>query len=82
MKKLFDFTAAFSSRDPDVVFYNGKYYALPWSSATQGLVYHEKMFTENGWSVPNTSNELINLAKNVKSKGLTNEYGETVYPFS
>ena len=28
MKKLFDFTGAFSSRDPDVVFYNGKYYAL------------------------------------------------------
>ena len=28
MKKLFDFTGAFSSRDPDVVFYHGKYYAL------------------------------------------------------
>ena len=28
MKKLFDFTGAFSSRDPDVIFYNGKYYAL------------------------------------------------------
>ena len=28
MKKLFDFRDTFSSRDPDVIFYNGKYYAL------------------------------------------------------
>ncbi|MBR2968396.1 MAG: extracellular solute-binding protein [Clostridia bacterium] len=62
--------------------YNGKYYALPWSSAAQGLAYHEKMLNENGWSVPGTTNELIALAKSIKSKGLTNEYGETVYPFS
>ena len=61
---------------------NDKYYALPWASAVEGLMYHEKMFTDNGWSIPRTTNELINLAKTIKGADLKNEYGDPVYAFS
>lgn len=62
--------------------YNGKYYALPWSTAAQGLMYHEQLFIDNNWDLPNTTNELIALAKTIKAANLTNAYDETIYPFS
>jgi len=61
---------------------NDKYYALPWASAVEGLMYHEEMFVDNGWTVPNTTNELISLAKTIKNANLKNEYDDDVYAFS
>ena len=62
--------------------HNGKYYALPWSTAAEGLMYHENFFTANDWKIPNTTNELISLAKTIKAADLKNEYDEIIYPFS
>jgi N-acetylglucosamine transport system substrate-binding protein len=45
------------------------FYALPWNDGVTGLVYNSKMFTEKGWEVPTTVDELIALADQIKTEG-------------
>lgn len=48
---------------------DGNQYALPWASGANGIVYHADVFRENGWGVPKTTNELIDLMEDMKAAG-------------
>ena len=57
-------------------FYNqdGKYYHLPWANAVVSLVYNETAMDEalgkGAWSLPRTTDELLELSKRLKSAGV------------
>ena len=38
---------------------DGKLYGLPRNTDVAGFYYNEKMFKENGWTVPKTYDELL-----------------------
>lgn len=40
-------------------------YRLPWTSGMGGIYYNAKMFEENGWKVPETTEELTALVKQI-----------------
>jgi len=61
---------------------NGKYYALPWATAAEGLVYHPNLFASKSWAVPRTTGELLKLAATIKNANAVNAYGKMIYPFS
>ncbi|MBQ5927541.1 MAG: extracellular solute-binding protein, partial [Clostridia bacterium] len=45
------------------------YFALPYAASATGIVYNRNLFTEKGWKLPRTSNELVALAKTIKKAG-------------
>lgn len=47
---------------------DGKLYGLPRNTDVAGFYYNEKMFKENGWTVPKTYDELLELAKKINDK--------------
>jgi len=64
------------------------YYTVPWSSAPSGIVYNVDMFTNNGWTVPTTTKELIELCDQINEeqkskpnpiKPITYASGQTAY---
>lgn len=40
-------------------------YRLPWVAATGGIFYNKKMFDDNGWTVPETYEQLITLCQTI-----------------
>lgn len=58
-------------------------YRLPWTSGVGGIYYNAKMFSDNGWTVPTTYNELITLIDTIKTANIPVEGSETdtVKPF-
>ena len=44
---------------------DGKLYGLPINTDVADFYYNEKMFSDNGWKVRNTYDELLDLAKKV-----------------
>jgi len=50
---------------------NGKNYGVPISVNTQGIFYNKDLFDKNGLTVPKTWDELMTLAKKIKSMGGT-----------
>lgn len=75
-------TETFKERiDPtleNVFNYNGtgRYYAFPTLNDTNGIAYNAAMFRENGWEVPVTTDELLELADTI------NTSGKNVKPFA
>lgn len=51
--------------------YDGKLYGLPRNTDIGVFYYNEKMFADNGWEVPKTYNELIELGTKIKAAGIT-----------
>lgn len=49
---------------------NGKLYGLPRNTDTMCFFYNDKMFTDNGWEVPTTYDELLDLADKCKEAGV------------
>jgi raffinose/stachyose/melibiose transport system substrate-binding protein len=49
---------------------NGKLYGLPRNTDVIAFYYNEKLFNDNGWSVPKTYEELLTLSAAIKLKGL------------
>ncbi len=47
-----------------------KCYRLPFTSGIGGIFYNKKMFTDNGWSVPTTYDELIALCEQINAAKL------------
>lgn len=47
------------------------YYVLPWTSRVTGFVYNEKIFSDNGYAVPATFEQLGALIAKMHSNGLT-----------
>lgn len=48
---------------------DGKYYCFPFSLNFMGVYYNVDKFKEGGYEIPKTWDELINIAKDVQSKG-------------
>lgn len=49
-----------------------KYYAVPWVNGYMGLLYNEtlmKQYLGNDYAVPRTTNELLQMAKDIKASG-------------
>lgn len=57
-----------TSRDPGT--FDGKLYALPCLSSSEVIFYNKAIFTKNGFKVPETYDELLDLVKKCKEKGL------------
>ncbi len=57
-------------------------YRLPWIKATGGIFYNKKMFENNGWRVPTTYQELLDLCETIVNEALPVEnQSYTVAPF-
>lgn len=50
---------------------DGKLYGLPRNTDVMFFYYNQKMFQDNGWSVPQTYDELLALADKINGAGLT-----------
>lgn len=50
---------------------DGKTYGLVYNALYQGVYYNKDMFEENGWSVPNTQEELQAIIDDCNEKGIT-----------
>ena len=49
-------------------------YALPYVANAAGILYNRDMFEENGWKIPETWSEFINLCDTIKDSGVTPLY--------
>lgn len=49
---------------------DGKLYGLPRNTDIMSFYYNQKMFMDNGWEVPNTYEELLDLADKINAKGI------------
>lgn len=84
--KIYDFNEMFDSKafdadctvkesltagsdEADVV--DGKKYLVPIGPGITGLVYNVKMFTDNGWKVPASWEDLLAVSEQIKAKGIT-----------
>ncbi|MCR5736924.1 MAG: extracellular solute-binding protein [Eubacterium sp.] len=50
--------------------YDGKLYGLPRNTDIGVFYYNQKMFEDNGWEVPKTYDELLELGKKINEKGI------------
>ncbi len=66
------------------------YYTASYASGMTGLIYNEDRLNAMGFSVPNTTNELVNIMKTIKTRnsstnklpGYTNTYSMVTYTVS
>lgn len=49
---------------------NGKTYGIPFRGSAKYICYNKGLFQKNGWSAPNTIEDLQTLMKTMKSKGI------------
>ena len=49
---------------------DGKLYGLPRNTDVAGFYYNQKIFEDNGWSVPETYDDLLTLAGEMKEAGI------------
>ena len=59
-------------------------YRLPWTSGMGGIYYNAKMFEENGWEIPKTTEELTALVNQIKEDRIPVDGDDTatVVPFA
>lgn len=50
---------------------DGKLYGLPRNTDIMLIYYNQKMFEDNGWNVPATYSELMELCDKIKAEGIT-----------
>jgi raffinose/stachyose/melibiose transport system substrate-binding protein len=48
---------------------DGKLYGLPRNTDVMGFYYNQKMFDDNGWKVPTTYEELLELCNKINDSG-------------
>ncbi len=53
---------------------DGKLYYLPGPSDVYGIVYDKTMFEENGWELPHSYSEFVELLNTIRDAGLTATY--------
>lgn len=54
----------------DSCFYDGKLYSLPTSFEGMVMYYNTDVFEQNGWEIPKTQEELVELMKTIKEAGI------------
>lgn len=62
--------------------YDGKNYIMHWAHGPCGLVYNKTLFEQNGWELPKTTDELIELTAKIKLANLKTADNKKVYPFA
>lgn len=50
--------------------YDGKLYGLPRNTDVQCIYYNQKIFQDNGWEIPATYDQLLDLAKEMNQAGI------------
>ncbi len=72
----------------DAMTYEGKQYTLPWAQGAEGIIYNTKLFEQYSLKVPNTTDELLALCKQIKTlnngtyvQADTPDGKKDVYPF-
>lgn len=55
----------------DAIVFQGKNYVVPISANFSGVYYNKQIFTEKGYTVPTTYDELITLAQQMQADGYT-----------
>lgn len=61
--------------------FGGKFHALFYVYATWGLWYSNKLFKKHGWKVPKTWDEMLDIMKDAKSKGIGGLAHQGKYPY-
>lgn len=63
---------------------NGKYYSVPWATASLGIFYNETVLNaqlgEGKWSLPNTSDELLALGDSFVAANTSNKNKYFLFP--
>lgn len=60
--------------------FNDKYYKVPWTQGAGGIAYNMGIMDSNGWEVPQTYDDLMQLCKKIVDKNLKSGT-DTVAPF-
>ena len=64
---------------------DGKYYSIPWGAGIGGIVYHESAMNEigaaMGFDLPNTTDQLIDVAAKIKQYAAQTDQARSLYPF-
>lgn len=63
--KLYDDYEQFLNVKDGVRYTEDTYYSIPWMGGYVGLIYNSKMFETYGWTVPNTTDELVSLCDKI-----------------
>lgn len=66
----YDFLNNYKTADINQVTLNGAVYLVPASSAVIGLYYNQTMFSEHGWQVPASFDELKELTQTIRAAGI------------
>ena len=59
---------------------DGNYYTVPWSHSINGIVYNQTVFEKEGFKLPRTTSELINLALTINTTKIGSS-SKTYTPF-
>ena len=51
--------------------FKGKQHSMTWASGPSGIAYRADFFKANGWTIPRTTNEMIELAQTIVNAGYT-----------
>lgn len=57
-----------------------RFYQFPWAAGIGGITYNYNMFHDNGWEIPNTTDELFSLCQQIVDADLKFK-GKKIYPF-
>ncbi len=59
------------AEDVETVTHDGQIYALPYTCQYQGVLYNKELFAENNFAVPQSTEDLQDLVKQMEEKGIT-----------
>lgn len=65
-----DFTANYNVSILNSCAIDGKLYYLPGPSTATGIVYDKELFAQNGWELPTSQDEFIELCKTIDATGI------------
>jgi raffinose/stachyose/melibiose transport system substrate-binding protein len=67
----FGWDKTISQASMDAFTQDGKLYAAPYSLEAKYMYYNKPMFDQNGWQIPQTFAQLLELCRTIKAKGVT-----------
>lgn len=65
-----DFTSSYNLSMLNDISRDGKLYYLPGPAQIRGILYNKTMFEENGWEVPKSYEEFVDLCKIIEESGM------------
>lgn len=65
-----DFTSNYNLSMLNNISRDGELYYLPGPAQVRGIIYNKTLFEENGWQVPNSYEEFIQLCQTIEASGM------------